>query len=310
MKRGYKANATPPGNRERENNRAHPDYFGLDVSYYRISDRHRVFPDLGTAVRENGHAGWNARAITSFLTYRYPIGDRTMFRDYGRVPFGSAAGTREEDKGAQGEWIPVFSTRDPPFDEACRTVEKLLLDALRKLLDRRVREEDERIAVPLSGGVDSSLITAMSRHLYPDAEIGTYSAGFYGDDEFEYSRIVAEHCGTRHVEKVLGKDDYIGENSLLRPLIRFKGEPLHPNEIALANVEKIARSDGCNIAVCGEGSDDIFGGYGQNLRMYLNYDGEWNDMRDTAGDGESDGAALHGQGIFSVSSWTTTGISP
>ncbi|MDD2665861.1 MAG: asparagine synthase C-terminal domain-containing protein [Methanocellales archaeon] len=33
----------------------------------------------------------------------------------------------------------------------------------------------------------------------------------------------------------------------------------------------MAKSDGCDIAVCGEGADDIFGGYGQNLRMYINY---------------------------------------
>ena len=57
-------------------------------------------------------------------------------------------------------------------------------------------------------------------------------------------------------------------------MIRYKGEPLHPNEIALATVERMAKEDGCDIVVCGEGGDDIFGGYGQNLRMYMNYKGD------------------------------------
>ena len=42
----------------------------------------------------------------------------------------------------------------------------------------------------------------------------------------------------------------------------------------MANVEKLAKQDGCEIAVCGEGGDDIFGGYGRNLRFYMNYNGQ------------------------------------
>ena len=123
----------------------------------------------------------------------------------------------------------------------------------------------------MSGGVDSSLIVALCRKLLPDVELFTYSAGFYGEDEFEYSRLVAQELDTNHKEKILYKEDYIGKNSLLIPLIKHKGEPLHPNEIALANIERIAKRDGCDIFLCGEGADDIFGGYGQNFRMYMNY---------------------------------------
>ena len=42
--------------------------------------------------------------------------------------------------------------------------------------------------------------------------------------------------------------------------------------MALAIAEKRAKEDLCDIVLCGEGADDIFGGYGHNLRMFKTYD--------------------------------------
>jgi len=266
------------GSQGYEKDSAYTDHFGLNVSYYYHEDRSLPINLLSKKAMAEVNLELDPHAISSFLTFRYPIGKRTMFRQFGRVPFGGV----EDGNGSRlKQWVPAFSTIDPSFEKACEVTEKLLLNSLESLLNQQVAAGDEPIAVPLSGGVDSSLITAMIRHLYPDADLRTYSAGFYGDDEFEYARIVADHCNSTHSEKVLGKDDYIGPDSLLRPLIAFKGEPLHPNEIALAEVERIAKTEGCTMAVCGEGADDIFGGYGQNLRMYLDYQGSWPMETDT-----------------------------
>jgi len=243
--------------------RVFTDAFGTHVTY--ICDATKeFFEDLPTEVRKRGFEGFSAEGITSFFTFRYPIGDLTMFRGFKRIPFGYSM----EDGKLKREWYPRFEEKKIGFDEALGRIEQLLLNSVEKIT------KDKRIAIPLSGGVDSSMIVALCRKVHPDEEIFTYSAGFYGDDEFEYARIVAKEFNTIHKEVILSPEDYIGEDSLLRPLIRHKGEPLHPNEIALATVEKMAKEDGCDIAVCGEGGDDIFGGYGQNLRMYMNYGGD------------------------------------
>ncbi len=201
------------------------------------------------------------KGVSSFLSFRYPIGKLTMFKDYKKIPCG------HELKGdcIEKYWYPGFPEIRIDFEEAVNQVEALLIQSLIPLV------EGKKIAIPLSGGLDSSLLVAMVRKVFGNKPIYTYSAGFYGDDEFEYSRLVAKEFRTVHKEKVLYKEDYVGENSLLQPLITHKCEPLHPNEIALAVIERLAQRDGCEIAICGEGADDIFGGYGQNFRMYMNH---------------------------------------
>jgi asparagine synthase (glutamine-hydrolysing) len=240
------------------------DEFGQQVNYYNISAKNKCFSNLSEVVIKNGHKGFDPFGIRSFLTFRYPIGEGTMFKDYKIVGFG----TEIKDGISRTYWYPRFAEEQISFEDACGKIELLLKSAVKKLIG------DMKVAVPLSGGVDSSLIVGIIRKLFPDRDIYTYSAGFYGEDEFEYSRIIAKQFKTIHKEKILYADDYIGQNALLRDLVSFKGEPLHPNEIALANVEKMAKEDGCQIAMCGEGSDDIFGGYGQNLKMYMNYKNE------------------------------------
>jgi len=235
--------------------------FGEVVSYV---FKEECFPnDIGGMVSQKGFPAFSPEGISSYLTFRHPIGDCTMFDGYRKIPFGSELVNGME----KTFWYPAFGQCDDPFDEAVSRVESLIRKSIGKIIEGK-----SKIAVTLSGGVDSSLIVGMLRAMHPEMDIYTYSAGFYGDDEFEYSRFVAKQNGTVHKEKILSRDDYIGSGSLLRPLIRFKGSPLHPNELALASIELIAKEDGCDCVLCGEGSDDIFGGYGQNLRMYMNYD--------------------------------------
>jgi len=235
--------------------------FGQNIFYY--NKKKYTSNGLPNLVKNNEFDDFDPKGITSFLTFRYPIGDLTMFKDYKKVPCGS----KKLDGEITKYWYPKFDPIELSFEKSCQKTEQLLLDSIEKLT------KNKKTAVMLSGGLDSSLILALYKKIFSIKKVYTYSAGFYGDDEFEYSRLISEKFNTIHKEKVLNKEDCIGEKSLLEPLIRHKGEPLHPNEIALANMEKMAKDDGCEIVICGEGADDIFGGYGQNLRMYMNYKG-------------------------------------
>lgn len=236
--------------------------FGSKIYYY-YKDFNNISDDLNRLIEKNGFNTFSPQGISSFFTFRFPIGNLTMFNDYHKIPCGSEL----KDNKIDTYWYPKFKSINISLDEALEKVENLLLASIKKLITGK-----GKVGFAMSGGVDSSLIVALSRKLLPDVELYTYSAGFYGEDEFEYSRLVAEKLDTKHTEKILNKEDYIGKKSLLAPLICHKGEPLHPNEIALANIEKLAKKDGCDIFLCGEGADDIFGGYGQNFKMYMNYE--------------------------------------
>lgn len=235
--------------------------FGENIFYF-YKDK-TIKNDIVSLVKENNFSDFSREGITSYLTFRHPIGNITMFDGYTKLGFGNELHNGKEISF----WHPRFGECSDTFQKSAEKVDVLLKNSINKLIRGK-----NRIAVAVSGGVDSSLIVAMIRTHYPGLDIYTYSAGFYGDDEFEYSRLVSSENNTIHKEKVLNSDDFISKKSMLSSLIEFKGSPLHPNELALAEVENMAREDGCDIVLCGEGSDDIFGGYGQNFRMYMNYD--------------------------------------
>jgi asparagine synthase (glutamine-hydrolysing) len=237
------------------------DRFGLKNIYL---SHNAVSDDIGSLVVKRGFPDYSAQGISSYFTFRYPVLTLTMFDGIERLDTGMAL----SEKGQQAYWRPRFSYRDDTEAEAIRTVTELLSESIRKVVgDRRT------IGIALSGGLDSSLIAAMCRRIFPRRTINTYSCGFYGDDEFEYSRIVARLFSNSHKEIVLGKNDFVGASSIMASLIRAKCAPLHPNEIALAHAEMQARTDQCDIVLCGEGADDIFGGYSHNLRMFSAYSG-------------------------------------
>jgi asparagine synthetase B (glutamine-hydrolysing) len=236
--------------------------FGLQTKYIHNNS---VKPDENLKLLLNSKRSTepSPEGITSFMTFRYPVGTHTMFKNIYRVPFGYEF----ENGSYKKTWSPKFSTQNCDIKSAIERIEELLFGKIEGMT------KNKEIGIVLSGGLDSSLIVALTRKLYPMRKIRTYTVGFVGDNEFEYAKVIADLFKTDHKEIELGIDDYLGEKSIIKELIVHKCEPLHPNELALAYAEKEALEDGCEVILCGEGADDIFGGYGRNLRMYLNFNG-------------------------------------
>ncbi|BAY84966.1 asparagine synthase [Calothrix parasitica NIES-267] len=141
---------------------------------------------------------------------------------------------------------------------------------LRQLLDRVVQEYlpvDEAVGVYLSGGLDSSCITALAAkfHNHP---VHTYSIHF-GEkcpNELEFSGLVAQHCKTQHHILEITPDEMWGQLPLTMSYLDDPiGDPLTvPNYL----LGKIAREN-ASVILNGEGGDPCFGGP-KNQPMLLN----------------------------------------
>ena len=236
----------------------HRRLFGLENEFYKVG-LESSFSDLSRAVCESGFDDFSPEGVTSFLSFRYPILHHTMFAGFKRS---------DEYRGLEST-LSFGQGRYTSMQQAKVIAEFLLLQAIEKKVANA-----RRIGIALSGGLDSSLIVAMCRALYPHREIYTYSIGFYGDDEFKYARKVAKKFATKHYEKTLGYKEFFGDDSWLKALIKQKAAPLHPNELPLAYAQAQARKDCCDVVLCGEGADDVFGGYSHNLMLYASYVGE------------------------------------
>jgi len=145
--------------------------------------------------------------------------------------------------------------------------EGALLDELEALLQDAVGRQlvaDVPVGILLSGGLDSSLVTAMAaRH---SRQVRTFSIGFpgYGRlDETPHARLIARHFGTDHTELMAEPTSA----DLLPLLARQFDEPLVDSSMfPTFLVSRLVRQH-CAVALGGDGGDELFAGYAHYSRL-------------------------------------------
>jgi asparagine synthase (glutamine-hydrolysing) len=145
--------------------------------------------------------------------------------------------------------------------------EAALVAELEALLEDAVGRQlvaDVPVGVLLSGGVDSSLVTAMA--VRRCRKVHTFSIGFPGHgalDETPHARLIARHFGTEHVE--LNAEPATAE--LIPRLARQFDEPMADSSmIPTWLVSHLVRQH-CTVALGGDGGDELFAGYPMHQRL-------------------------------------------
>lgn len=203
----------------------------------------------------------NLVAVATFLTFAYLPGAETLLAGVYELLPGQYVRLAPDGSWSSGfYWTPREEIAPAPAAMHAQQLRQTLEHVTRALLPA-----GEPVGVLLSGGVDSSLVTALAAHLH-DAPVQTYSISF-GDElpnELAYSGLVATHCRTRHqVLTVSGQQiaDHLPET--VAALDCPVGDPLTTPNLLLA---RAAARDGLRIILNGEGGDPCFGGP-KNLPM-------------------------------------------
>jgi asparagine synthase (glutamine-hydrolysing) len=205
-------------------------------------------------------------ALDCYLTMGYVPGERCILQGFKKLPPAHAL-LFNLQTGVSKVWrywqLPVLQSDSSsyPVDES------VLLDELEFLLEDAVRRQlvaDVPVGVLLSGGVDSSLITAMA--VRASSQVQTFTVGFSGHakhDETEHARLIARHFGTHHTE--LTAEPATAE--LMHRLARQFDEPMVDSSmIPTFLVSQLVRQH-CAVALGGDGGDELFGGYGHYSRL-------------------------------------------
>ena len=156
---------------------------------------------------------------------------------------------------------PVLLRSREPRDDPPRWV----FDAIRDSLVRAVEHlmvADVPVGIFLSGGVDSSIVTAIAARAAAAAgtTIKTFAAGMEGSRDIEAARTVADHAGTDHHELIYrGEDAIASVPGVISVLESFDPTLVHsavPNYL----VANLARRH-VKAVLIGEGADELFAGY-------------------------------------------------
>ncbi|MBQ8915486.1 MAG: asparagine synthase (glutamine-hydrolyzing) [Clostridia bacterium] len=232
------------------------DYFGIKPYYYTKTPSGLIFgseiksflehPDFRREV--------NPEALRPYLTFQYSAMEETFFKGTFKLPAAHWFTYKNGEMHVERYWDVDFSKKTSlSYDESAAEI------------DRRVRESvaahrisDVEVGAFLSGGVDSSYITAC---LMPD---DTFSVGFESTDgtaRFDETTEAAE------LSKILDINNYCDMLTKERCLEAFADIQYHmdepqsnPSSVPLYFLAKLAKEH-VTVVLSGEGADEIYGGY-------------------------------------------------
>lgn len=141
----------------------------------------------------------------------------------------------------------------------------MIQTVLKDAVEKRCLTTERPIACLLSGGLDSSLITALvndfhKRNRLPQLE--TYSIGLPGSVDLCYARIVADYIGTKHTEILLEEADFL--NAIPEVIKAIESYDTTTVRASIGNYllgKYIAENSDAKVIFNGDGSDELTGGY-------------------------------------------------
>ena len=133
---------------------------------------------------------------------------------------------------------------------------------LKQCVKRRVTTTERPVACLLSGGLDSSLITALVAKEYGGENLETYSIGMPGSEDLKYARMVAEHLRTKHTEIVMSEDEFFDAiPEVIKSIESYDTTTVRASTGNYLVSKYISKNSQAKVIFNGDGSDEVTGGY-------------------------------------------------
>ncbi|MEQ1585891.1 MAG: asparagine synthase (glutamine-hydrolyzing) [Cyclobacteriaceae bacterium] len=147
------------------------------------------------------------------------------------------------------------------YDKAKDKLKKLLEDSIQRRLI-----SDVPLGAFLSGGIDSSVVTALAAKHKPD--LHTFSIGFKDEkffDETHYANQVSKHFNTEHTVFSLTNDDLLAH---VNSVLEYIDEPFADSSAINVFILSKETRKHSTVALSGDGADELLGGYNKHAAFH------------------------------------------
>ena len=231
------------------------DRFGIKPLYYRVGSGGLAF---ASELKAMPPGEIDLDALEAFLAFNAVPAPFTIYRDVRKLPAGHTLlvqpdGSMELEQFARAGANPSAAPRTENRATLAEELRARLRDSVRAHL-----VSDVPVGVLLSGGIDSSALTALAS-AEGEGEVKSFSIGFEerSFDEIELARLVAKRYGTDHHELVLKPD----AAALLPEIVDAFDEPFADSAVLPTYLVSRLAAEHVKVVLSGEGGDELFGGY-------------------------------------------------
>jgi len=243
------------------------DRIGIKPLYYYWDGRIFIFASEIKAILASKlfQPRLNRQAVWDYLTFRYVPSPETMWVNIRKLPPAHILVLSPgEEPRISCYWNNEASSELGPvsFDQKVKEFEEIFLDAVQS----RLLAADVPVGVLLSGGLDSSSVTAAAIEL-GHKHFHTFSVSFEEAEfsELDFARLTARHLDVQHHEVVINKASFL---KILPSAVQTMDEPLADlSSIPLFAVSKLARK-WVKVVLSGEGGDELFAGYNFDIMFH------------------------------------------
>ncbi len=243
------------------------DRFGVKPLLYLFDDDKFIFgSEMKSIVAYGIDKKIDYQSLHTYLQLNYIPAPNTIFKKVKKLMPGCYAEVKSQK-------LEIRRYYEIPFDSNAAESNSISYEAAKQQFKKTLEASVERRMIAdvplgsfLSGGIDSSVITALASKHKPG--LHTFSIGFKDEkffDETEYSRLVAKKFNTQHTEfHLTNKEMY--EN--LSTILEYIDEPFADSSaIAVYALSQQTRKH-ATVALSGDGADELLGGYNKHAAFY------------------------------------------
>jgi len=251
------------------------DRMGIKPVYYSVSNDMLTFASSINAIlkAKTGRSEINKKSLYDYLSFGATYGPDTMLSGIKRLVAGEYLCVENGNISKRQYYDVLDYLREDIAAASEDEIQEALISELRISVKLR-KMSDVPIGVFLSGGIDSSTIAALFTEGKTE-KVKSFCIGYDGfnnnknykyQNENHYARQMADFCGAEYYEQLLRLEDV---STGMPNFVRFMEDPIADRTyIANYYVSRLARDNGIVVCQSGEGSDELFWGYG-SFRNYL-----------------------------------------
>ncbi|MFN8261568.1 MAG: asparagine synthase (glutamine-hydrolyzing) [Chitinophagales bacterium] len=244
------------------------DRIGIKPLYYYFDGNQFVFASEIKAIKKlpDVNLEINKQSFSEFLHIGFVTEPYTAYKNIYKFPAGNFLVLDVKSLGAHTklEFKEIWNLYDHILPDTFKN-EKEVETTLEALLVKAVESQlvsDVPLGSFLSGGIDSSLITALASKVKKD-KIKTFSIGYQNSkfDESAYAEKVAKALGTEHYAYKMTETDLEG---ILHEIIDTYDEPFSDSSAFPTMLVSKHAKQHVTVTLSGDGGDELFMGYGMH----------------------------------------------
>lgn len=238
------------------------DRIGKKPLYYHYKNENLVFASELKPILKvpEFHEDIRQELMTTFMMHQYINAPNTIFENVYKVEPGEILSFQYGKITKRKYWDlkNIYTQKKKEMITDYREAKEELTHLLREAVRRRMIS-DVPLGTFLSGGYDSSLITALAQSI-SEEPVKTYSIGFHEEkfNEAKYAKEVSDYLGTKHTELYVDEEDMF---QMVESIAEYYDEPFaDSSQIPTMLVSQLARRD-VTVTLSGDGGDEFFCGY-------------------------------------------------